>query len=776
MAIPDQRASEPAPAPPVPARQNPERPVFDGLSEEQMLRIDRVCAQFESACQADSCARLEAVLTGIAGEDRLAALYELIPIEMEYRLKRGDRPQLKEYAQRFPELSSAWLEETLDLSVRRTGNPAEQDAADELHPAGKQLKSAKPVTSKNAAPPTHRATRTSPDNFGNRRMGDYRIIEHLGGGGMGTVYRAVHEQMGRVVALKVLRPEVQQDPLLLKRFEREVRTAALLKHPNIVTAFDAREFDGQHFLIMELVDGPDLETLVRQKGPLKVAEAIGVLTQTARGLDYAHKKGVVHRDIKPANLLRDSNGTVRILDMGLARLTESETQHNDIPLTHTGMLMGTAMYMAPEQARNTRKADARSDIYSLGCTLYFLLNARPVYAGESLMEMLVAHCTQPIPPLGATRQDIPQSLNRIFRKMVAKKPRSRFQSAAELLSVLEASATGEKLSDGGGRKRRSQRRKNAKPGLSARFANLPAVLAKRMSARHFYLDRIRWLKTRQGAVFVSCIAFLLVAAVIVRQQMAKSEHSAIITEEIGGNGRPVAETVPATDRYELAFNGRSGYVSLPALELRVGEVCTMEAIVRPRGFRTSNLISWMGPDWMALYLSFEGRWGMARRLGEHTYLVTMNEQTRLNERVHVAGVFNGASLSLFVNGVPVSTVAGQISLPVTTGGLYIGGVPQGLLPADQSDRFFDGTISAVRLTRGVRYTRPFEPPAVLPADEQTISSMTFEEGEGQVTVSRGLALIPGQKQTASPGGKSSITLTSTTATIVDAEWIDSTND
>jgi serine/threonine protein kinase len=255
------------------------------------------------------------------------------------------------------------------------------------------------------------------------------------------VLKARHKRMDRVVALKILSAKALQSPDAIKRFEREVQAAAKLNHPNIVTAHDADEAHGTHFLVMEYVEGKNLSSHVKEKGPFPPEQAIDCILQAARGLEFAHGKGIVHRDVKPANLLLGADGVVKILDMGLARL---ESAAGDSELTGTGQVMGTVDFMAPEQAVSTKDADQRSDIYSLGITLWFLLTGRMAYGGDTLMAKLIAHREQPIPSLLPTLAGGPQRpvsaaagrLNEVFQKMVAKRPVDRYPSMSHLIADL----------------------------------------------------------------------------------------------------------------------------------------------------------------------------------------------------------------------------------------------------------------------------------------------------------------------------------------------------
>ncbi|HEV3448346.1 MAG TPA: family 16 glycoside hydrolase, partial [Gemmataceae bacterium] len=273
----------------------------------------------------------------------------------------------------------------------------------------------------------------------------YRVLQLLGSGGMGSVYKAEHRKMERTVALKVLNPELIRNAAALQRFLQEVKTAAKLLHPNIVTAHDADEAGGVHFLVMEYVEGVSLADLVRKRGRMPVPRACECMRQAAIGLQHAFEKGMVHRDIKPQNLMLSAQGRVKILDFGLARFAmESATAAPAVPgnssqktgLTLAGAIMGTPDYMAPEQAADARQADIRADIYSLGCTLYDLLSGQPPFPEGTLIQKVMAHHERLPRPLTDFRADVPPELMEVLAKMMAKDPARRYQTPIDVAKAL----------------------------------------------------------------------------------------------------------------------------------------------------------------------------------------------------------------------------------------------------------------------------------------------------------------------------------------------------
>ncbi len=269
-------------------------------------------------------------------------------------------------------------------------------------------------------------------------LGEYRLLEVLGRGGMGKVYRAMHTKLERVVALKVLSTGRADDDRAIARFEREMKAVGRLEHPHVVHAHDAREIDGKPVLIMEYVEGLDLAKLVRRCGPLPIGDACELARQTALGLQYAHEHGLVHRDVKPSNLMLTPEGQLKILDLGLARFHREQAAGDEV--TGTGQAMGTADYMAPEQASDSRTVDIRADIYSLGCTLYKLLCGRAPFSGpeyRGAFEKMTAHVQESVPPIGQFNPDVPGELAAVLDRMLAKDPDQRFAIPAEVADALQ---------------------------------------------------------------------------------------------------------------------------------------------------------------------------------------------------------------------------------------------------------------------------------------------------------------------------------------------------
>jgi hypothetical protein len=346
-----------------------------------------------------------------------------------------------------------------------------------------------------------------PETADGRRLGEYQLLEKLGEGGMGVVYRARHTELDRLVAVKVLASGRLGDEEAVARFRREIRAAGKLDHPNIVRAHDARQIGAAHLLVMEYVDGVDLGTLVRRTGPLRVADACELVRQAALGLGCAHAHGLVHRDIKPSNLMLGREGTLKILDLGLARVQAATASAE---MTVVGQVMGTPDYMAPEQASDSHSVDGRADLYSLGCTLYELLAGRPPFSGPSygtLMEKLAGHARDPVPPIQQLRDDVPKPLAAALERLLSKDPAERFQTPDELAKAIAPFADGSDL-----------------PALATGGGGPPAGAAETISAAGAttlsVARRRRWIAIVVGVVVV------LIAVLAVRRAREKWDEIA----------------------------------------------------------------------------------------------------------------------------------------------------------------------------------------------------------------------------------------------------------
>ena len=428
-------------------------------------RVDEVCDRFEAEWLANKRPALREFLKldpKLAGHQR-ELLKELLVLDVQFRRKAGESPSRHDYLQLlghdcqdviFEELPEVEAE-TIDLQTDLTLN----QFAGHLAKCGLVSKPELQTLFRSSNEPwsveqfaqrlirdrkltAYQASMVAAREASKLVLGQYVVMDHLGTGGMGTVYLAYHKRMKRQVAIKVPPPQALEREDAVERFYREVEAAAKLIHPNIVTAFDADEHQGNHFLVMEYVKGADLSKMLSQQGRLPIARAVDYTIQAARGLQFAHEQGIVHRDIKPGNLLVDQKGVVKILDLGLARLRENElgSQTDDLEpqLTQSGQILGTVDYMAPEQADDVRTADHRADIYSLGCTLFRLLTGRSLVSGETVLQRILSHRDGEIPSLREVVPDAAEPLDTVFQRMVAKQPEDRQQSMQQVIAELES--------------------------------------------------------------------------------------------------------------------------------------------------------------------------------------------------------------------------------------------------------------------------------------------------------------------------------------------------
>jgi serine/threonine protein kinase len=412
------------------------------FSVSQLREFDVICDRFERAWKAGGRPSIEEFLAGATEASRAELARQLLDVEIEQRLARDEIPQVAEYDDRFPTLAQ-WLERRLSHAVDTVAKLAGSDERGaELGDRDSAFGDA-----------------TAYGSLLGRTFGKYVIVEKLGAGGMGEVFRAQHTMIQCERALKLLRPNLAGHPEALKRFLIEAQASVELTHPNIVTTYHVdQDVDETIYIVMELLDGDNLDQLVRRQGPLEFQRAATIIQQVASGLEFAHRRGTVHRDIKPHNIMWTTAEVAKILDLGLARILENDS-HPGIEeatpetarfealltryqsrLTNHQAMLGTLPYMSPEQAANARDADKQSDVYSLGCTFYFLLTGQHAFAGDSPKEILQKHLEADFIPVSEYRPDLPPPLMAILDRMLSVKRDHRYDSAGaveqELISWL----------------------------------------------------------------------------------------------------------------------------------------------------------------------------------------------------------------------------------------------------------------------------------------------------------------------------------------------------
>ncbi len=386
---------------------------FASLPANAARVVDEICDCFEHQLYTGGGPRIEELLTGFQEPDRSVLLRELLLLEMEQTVARGDQPDRQKYFQRFPD-QVVVVREAIRTILPDPVAPSE--AEDDALPI----------------------------------IPHYRVLRKINAGGMGAVYEAMHTKLGNLVAIKVLRPNLAHDLGAEVKFEREMKIIGTLTCPHIVLARDAGKADGTHYLVMEYLVGCDLAGLVSRSGPLPVADACEIARRVALALRYAHQRNLVHRDIKPMNVLigrssgADGPVQVKVADFGLA-LLRGYPQPRDS--ASSGKIVGTFVFMAPEQFWEQR-SDIRSDIYSLGCTLYYLLRGSPPFTPANYpttSELMRAHKNEDVPSLQASRTDVDDSLQSIVSRMLAKDPSQRQQSPESVADQLAAFTTGHDL-------------------------------------------------------------------------------------------------------------------------------------------------------------------------------------------------------------------------------------------------------------------------------------------------------------------------------------------
>jgi len=412
-------------------------------------RIDDLCDQFEQAWRESESetpeishffAKAENHLTD---SDARVLLKELLIIDLNYRKGRQQAEPLgvEDYSKRFPGCETV-IQEAFIAVDPLPGKGLSDVAGDETSRVPIETASDFRLLPVDDAATNLSHHLKSTINEIPEQLGGYIIETELGQGGMGVVYRAHDQEMDRTVAIKVMKEDRIASREAIERFRREIRLLANLNHENIVRAYHTHvdEATSTRYLVMEYVDGTELESLCRKAGKLAIADACELIRQGAVGLQHAHENGLIHRDIKPSNLMLTASGKVKVLDLGLARPQSEAPKEGGVLLTQEGQWLGTPYYMSPEQGMVQGEIDHRTDIYSLGCTLFRLLAGRVPFGWEqdaTMLAILMQHAHDEFPRLSPLRRDVPRNLERLILRAVSKSPADRFSSAAELAAALE---------------------------------------------------------------------------------------------------------------------------------------------------------------------------------------------------------------------------------------------------------------------------------------------------------------------------------------------------
>lgn len=636
----------------------------------------------------------------------------------------------------------------------------------------------------------YQAERISQGNFQGLLLGNYLILNQIGAGGMGQVFLAEHKRMGRRVALKTLPQSLANDPTIVSRFEREVLAAAKLSHPNIVTAHDADEADGIHFFVMEYIHGVDLSKLVNQHGPLSVNLALNLVLQTSQGLRYAHERGIIHRDIKPANLLVTPEGTVKILDMGLARL-ESDDESHATSLTTAGSMLGTVNYMSPEQALDTHSADARSDIYSLGCVLYFLLTGDSVYEGKTAIQKILAHREEPIPSLRTRLPNLPEQLDLIFQKMLAKNPVERYQTMHQVIEELEACQPADLtetetslfsnnqpdddsemyyFSDG---PVQASSRTVVQPLSDQDASEAERLTASRLQDTlignmeiepHTEFKQTAPPRKRPPSWLISggllAVVLLAGAAFLVLQNKSGMatraeipdahpvENAGMVTrvenrlpEQPEKPSVPPETTEKQTADFALAFDGEDDYVELPLTTKDLDYPLTVEATVLCRQQKAIGeipIVSLFFQNGIQQLLGYDfedGNWlALQKTDGHMSEKKSRSRPGLLEEKIQLAAVFDKETIRLFVNGKEQKEGSSRdtiVDLEATRDN-PVNLARSHLFYGEWKDCYLNGYLDEVRISNFARYTADYQPEDVLTSDVHTIALYHFNEGTGKI--------------------------------------------
>ena len=586
-------------------------------------------------------------------------------------------------------------------------------------------------------------------------LGDYLLISVLGQGGMGTVYEALHVRLDKKVAVKVLSPDRVKNTESLERFARETMAIGKLSHSNIIQALDAREENGICFLVMDYAEGSDLEELAKVVPSFKIADVCEMVRQAADGLQHAFESGLVHRDIKPSNLFlstqKNSTGqiksvTLKILDLGLARIVSEGQKEN---LTRTKQIVGTLDYIAPEQIEESRDIDIRADLYSLGCTLYFLLtHHRPFAEKKSQFQKMQAHVETVPAAVIQYRADIPEKLNAIVMKLLSKKPEDRFSTPAELSDALapfcqEADLL--ELMDQFYRNRKGHSSGSHDPTKNIEISDTGKPDDRTNPSNSNTKPKKRWMipVLSVGAVFLLAVFWDNIFKTEEQEPIQKiaEDKTKIKNAEIKNVGLKEEQKQVIIDekkyQYALELDGVDDIIETD-FKYTDSSPITLEAWVKPEivePFRKMVIFSNAEAAGFSLVISPE----VCPRFLFHdgfTYIIQNDSAPVTKDKeVHLAAIYDGISISLFMDGkrqgrnVPVRKRHHSSPLRV-----YIGANPDPNFDGREEAGFrslFKGLIREVRISKGVLYEDDFQVPRHFKTDAETILHYRFTKNSSK---------------------------------------------
>lgn len=572
------------------------------------------------------------------------------------------------------------------------------------------------------------------------RLGQYELVRRIGKGGMGDVFFARHLQLNREVALKVITKSASRIPDAVERFQREMRIGATLANPHLVEIYDANTSNSWNYLAMEFVEGLDLKKVLQRHGPLPFPLALEILRQTAYGLEFIHSKGIIHRDISPQNLMIDTQGTVRLLDLGLAK-AERALDDQSFQTVHS-MVMGNIDFVSPEQAKSITNATSQSDLYSLGMVLWYLLSGNAPYPERTAVQKVLAHQNEPAPALEEVVHHPSQQMVAIYARLTAKKCGDRYQSATELLEDLK---TIPELAPVPNLKHLSQLPSDVLETVEETsfsdqtIIDFDAEFSSGMTNAHTR----KVSRFRDGSLLKLGLAVLIGACLGIFIQhywlaAGPPEVAATFSRREAKINRPEsvsAKVIPVSDG--LLFNGRNNYVQTSYQHTSV-EPFTVEAWVTcgsPSIPHNCEIIS--NAESAGFYLTITSdqqlRFSLStkrKRYTDHWH----DLKVPMNQKVHLAACYNGRELQTWINGQPSAKPTPVKYLPHPSAyPVMVGANPDPQLPGRKFESMrsvFYGVIHQVAMHKGATYSEPFTAETVLSVSPQTLLNYHFNEGAG----------------------------------------------